>query len=250
MANHDVSHPHALPFVFEAGSVEPSSPSIIWIHGGMMSHHEYTPVLSHLPKDIYHHVLLDLPGYGVQASRDYSLEAALDDVEAAIRQNAHAGKCYIVGLSLGALTALWLLRNRPDYVEERVAKVFVTGPILEPPRFAALIILIVVPIIRLYLLLTSVNWIKDALHRATGLQFHEELAADIRKFASFERMFRSTNTFSNHGLSDCVTEKLDLDLMLCMGSKEPNKSILLVEEVMQTKVKTCQSVIAMDQHHT
>jgi len=96
-----------LPFVFEEGNKDPFSPTIIWLHGGTESHHEYTKVLSYLPKDAYHHILLDLPGHGVLSSSDFSMEIAMNNLELAIQKHAHSKrKCYIVGFSLGGVTAL------------------------------------------------------------------------------------------------------------------------------------------------
>jgi pimeloyl-ACP methyl ester carboxylesterase len=106
MTSTDVELPSELPFVFEEGKKNPTSPSKVWLHGGTESHHEYTMVLSHLPKDTYHHILLDLPGHGVQSFDHLSMEKAIDQVETAIRKYSHARKCNIVGLSLGGVTSL------------------------------------------------------------------------------------------------------------------------------------------------
>src|SRR5271170_5540941 len=89
-----------LPYVFQTGSQDPSSPTIIWLHGGLESHHEFTLVLTHLPPNIYHLLLLDLPGFGVQLSNDFSILLAMTQLEDSIRRYAHR-KCYIVGFSLG-----------------------------------------------------------------------------------------------------------------------------------------------------
>lgn len=250
MANDDTkSLSEHLPFVFESGTKDPATPSIIWLHGGTESHHEYTNVITHLRKDSYHHILIDLPGHGVQASGDFSIQVAMDNIEAAIRQYAHKGKCYIVGLSLGGVAALCLLRNRPDFVGQRVAKIFVTSPRLETPRFGAVIITIAVPLMRIFLLLYSYSWIREHLDRKMGFQIPGELAGDMARWASFTRLIRGSYNIPKPNVQDNLTEKVNLDLMICMASMEPIERLFSVEAVMKEKVAACQSVIAVDKIH-
>jgi pimeloyl-ACP methyl ester carboxylesterase len=238
-----------LPYVFESGTTDPTRPSIVWLHGGTESHHEFTQVISHIPEYLYHHILLDLPGHGVQAEGDFSIEAAMNNIEAAIRGYAHKGKCYIVGLSLGGVTALCLLRNRPDFVGEHVAKIFVTSPRLKTPQYGTVIIVIAVPLVRLFLFLYSFRWIGEALERKMGFKIPYELAADMARWASLSRLLRPGKNLPRPEVQDNIREQVDLSLMLCMASKEPIERLFSVEEVMKEKVTECQSVIALGQMH-
>src|SRR5271155_1178658 len=112
-----------VPYVFEQGNLDPSATTIIWLHGGTESHHEFTTVLSYLPANKYHNILLDLPGHGVQSTDDFTMSVAMNQLANIIDQYAHS-KCYIIGFSLGGVTTLSLLRNRPEVFQGKVSKIF------------------------------------------------------------------------------------------------------------------------------
>lgn len=63
----------------------------------------------------------------------------MEQLELVIQGYSHE-KCYIVGLSLGGVTTLCLLRNRPEIFGSRVSKVFVSSLRLSVPKFGSLII--------------------------------------------------------------------------------------------------------------
>jgi hypothetical protein len=58
---------------------------------------------------------------------------------------------------------------------------------------------------------------------------------------------RASHNIPKPDVVDNIKERVDLELMLCMASKESVKRMMSVEEVM--KVRDCQSVIALNQLH-
>ena len=178
------------------------------------------------------------------------METAMNNLRSTIQKYAHTTrKCYIVGFSLGGVTALCFLRNQPEFVEERVAKIFVSSPRLEAPRYGTLIVMIAIPLLRFYLFLNSFESIREVLERWTGLKISDELARDMTRWAAWSRLFRAAQNVPRPDVVDNIKEKVDLELMLCMASKEPVERILRVEEVMKEKVTCCQAVIALNQVH-
>ena len=175
----------------------------------------------------------------------------MSNLEAAILKYSHTStKCFIVGLSLGGVTALCLLRNRPEFMGERVAKIFVSSPRLTIPRYSSLIIVIAVPLIRFYLFLNSIGWIRQKLESWTGIKISEELANDMLKWARFTRILEASKNLPNpENVVDNIKIKVDLELMLCMVPKDSLERILSVQEVMEEKVTRCEAVIALNQIH-
>jgi pimeloyl-ACP methyl ester carboxylesterase len=61
-------------------------------------------------------VALDLPGHGVLADRPFTIEAAIDQVRAAIEAEIPSGRAVIVGLSLGGYVAIDTAEAYPERV--------------------------------------------------------------------------------------------------------------------------------------
>ncbi len=71
----------------------------------------------------------DLPGHGDSVDiRLTSIEDAANRVAELIREKAHGGKAHVVGLSLGAQVAVYLLAQSPELVDHAV----VSSALLKP----------------------------------------------------------------------------------------------------------------------
>jgi len=243
--------PQCLPFVFEAGSTDPATQTVVWLHGGTLSHHEFTQVLGNFSRDKYRHILLDLPGHGVLALEDFKLEKARQNLEFAIRRYVHnERKCHIVGFSLGGVTALSLLQQKPEFIGTHVAKIFLSSLRLEPPVFATLLLVIAVLLVRIFVLLYSIEAAKMYLEKRLGMNLSEALVNDMRKWASLGRILRaSENTPQPELIIDNMTERVDVSLMLCTGSKESVAKLVDVKNKLKRKFRSCRSVVALDQRH-
>ena len=128
-------------------------------------------------------------------------------------------------------------------------KIFVSSPRLEVPPYGSLIVMIAIPLLRFYLFLNSFGLIREVLERWTGLRISDELARDMTKWAAWSRLFRAAQNVPRPDVGDNIKEKEDLELMLCMASKEHVERILRVEEIMKDKVTSCHAVIALNQIH-
>jgi len=90
--------------------------SIVFLHGGGVASFMWQPVIEHLPE--YHCLAPDLPQHGgSQEVGPFSMQLAAEQVAALICEQAHGGRCHLVGLSEGAQVAVQLLVNAPELVE-------------------------------------------------------------------------------------------------------------------------------------
>lgn len=101
---------------------EHAKSTIIFLHGLMSSHVEYSLVVPHLQD--YHLLLVDLPAHAGSINiKPFSLPRAADLVADVIREHAHNGRAHVVGLSMGGFTALEVGKSHAEVVES----LWVTG---------------------------------------------------------------------------------------------------------------------------
>ncbi|HSO28613.1 MAG TPA: alpha/beta fold hydrolase [Candidatus Sulfomarinibacteraceae bacterium] len=106
-------------------------PAIVFVHGTRLTGASWRAVTSRL-SDRYRCVSVDLPGHGALADRPFTLDAAADVVEAAIRTFG-GGRAVVVGLSLGGYVAMAAAARSPDLVRGLV----LAGSSAEPSGPAA-----------------------------------------------------------------------------------------------------------------
>ncbi|RVX68662.1 hypothetical protein B0A52_07089 [Exophiala mesophila] len=110
------------PKLFYISLNDDAKSTIIFMHGLMSSHLEYSLVVPYL-KD-YHLLLVDLPAHaGSIDIKPFSLSLAAELVADLIREHAHGGRAHVVGLSMGGFTALELGKSHPEVVQS----LWVTG---------------------------------------------------------------------------------------------------------------------------
>ena len=118
LAEHCELHPSA---------VVPSSGPVVLLHGGTAAGWMWQEQLEVLRDRTV--LTLDLPGFGHRATESWpGLDTAADDVVARVRRLGVTERFHLVGLSLGAVTALHVLARHPD----AVLSTFATGAILAP----------------------------------------------------------------------------------------------------------------------
>jgi pimeloyl-ACP methyl ester carboxylesterase len=113
------------------------APGIVFLHGTRLTRAQWWPQLRRL-RGAYRCVALDLPGHGVLADRPFTIEAAIDQVRAAIEAEIPSGRAVIVGLSLGGYVAIDTAEAYPERVSGLVlagcsGEAF--GPMSWPYRF-------------------------------------------------------------------------------------------------------------------
>src|SRR3974390_1946208 len=97
------------------------APTIIFLHGGGVGGWMWRPQIAQLQAE-YHLLVPDLPEHGQSSEvKPMTLQKAAAQWAGWIRVRAHGGRAHVVGLSLGAQTAIELLSQSPDVVERVIA---------------------------------------------------------------------------------------------------------------------------------
>lgn len=104
-------------------------PSIVFLHGALMSHSVWRPQLDAL-SDRYRCLTVDLPGHGVLVHERFTLDRGVEVATAAIR--ALGPPVVLVGLSLGGYVAMALAGRHPELVRGLV----IAGCTREPDRLS------------------------------------------------------------------------------------------------------------------
>ncbi len=104
-------------FVRESGPAD--APTVVLLHGGLMSGWTWDPVVERLPN--YHCLVPDLPQYGKSFQYgDFTMGRAAAEVAQLIRTRTDTGRAHLVGFSLGAQVSLQLLATAPSLVDRAV----------------------------------------------------------------------------------------------------------------------------------
>ncbi|MGY4711360.1 alpha/beta fold hydrolase [Mycolicibacterium sp. CBM1] len=104
-------------FVRESGPVD--GPTIVFLHGGLLSGWTWKPVVERLQQ--YHCLVPDLPQYGKSFHQGpFEMGRAADAIGELIRSRATAGRAHLVGYSLGAQVGVQLLASQPQLVNRAV----------------------------------------------------------------------------------------------------------------------------------
>jgi pimeloyl-ACP methyl ester carboxylesterase len=104
----------------------PDAPAIVFVHGTRLTRGMWAPQTDAL-RDEFRVIALDLPGHGTLGGREFTLDAAAEQVGAVI-DDAAAGRAVVVGLSLGGYVAMTLAARSP----ERLRGLVVSGATAEP----------------------------------------------------------------------------------------------------------------------
>lgn len=107
-------------------------PAVVMLHGGNVANWMWDPQVAAITDRTV--LTPHLPGFGDRVGEDWpGLDAAADDVIARVDALGVDGPVDLVGLSLGAVTALRVLARYP----ERIRSALVTGAALRPVGFGA-----------------------------------------------------------------------------------------------------------------
>lgn len=96
----------------------PDGEPVVFVHGVVFTRKMWVPQREDLADDV-RYVSMDLPGHGEAADGDFSLDDAVDRLDAVIDAEAD-GEATVVGLSLGGYVATEYARRYPDKVETLV----------------------------------------------------------------------------------------------------------------------------------
>jgi pimeloyl-ACP methyl ester carboxylesterase len=114
-------------YVAEFGAKD--APTILFLHGGMVAGWMWAGQAEALTD--FHCLVPDLPGFSDSHDDPWvSLTETAVSLTTLINENAHGGKAHVVGLSLGAVTALHLAAHAP----ERINRIILSGTLTQPMR--------------------------------------------------------------------------------------------------------------------
>lgn len=104
-------------FVRESGPLD--APTIVFLHGGLMSGWTWGPVVEQLRH--YRCLVPDLPQYGKSFQQGpFEMSRAAEAVAELIRTRAETGRVHLVGYSLGAQVGVQLLAAEPRLIDRAV----------------------------------------------------------------------------------------------------------------------------------
>jgi pimeloyl-ACP methyl ester carboxylesterase len=95
---------------------EPTTPAIVFLHGGGLSGRQWQPQMERLPD--YYCLAPDLPEQGKSINiGPFRLEDAARQVTALIDERVPGKRAHLVGNSLGGVVALAMMRISPNYID-------------------------------------------------------------------------------------------------------------------------------------
>jgi pimeloyl-ACP methyl ester carboxylesterase len=105
-----------------------SAPTIVFLHGGGGAGWMWQPQVEQLSD--FHCLVPDLPEQGQSvAEKPFSIAGGARKIADLIRERAHGGKAFVVGLSEGAQIAVELLSQSPELVERAIVSSALVRPI-------------------------------------------------------------------------------------------------------------------------
>ncbi|MCX2933899.1 alpha/beta hydrolase [Mycobacterium sp. CVI_P3] len=123
-------------FIRESGPTD--APTIVFLHGGLMSGWTWQPVVERMRQ--YRCLVPDLPQYGRSFQQGpFDMKRAADAVADLIRTRVGTGRAHLVGYSLGAQVGIQLLATEPQLIDRAVlcSSVVNTMPAVELTRRVA-----------------------------------------------------------------------------------------------------------------
>ena len=218
----------------------PNAPAIVFLHGlGVSSWmwHDQIEVL----KQRYHCLAIDLPGSGESHQSHWeSFEVVATQVANIIRDKVRDGRAHVVGLSLGGYTALHLLAQHPDVVNQMIVSGISLAPMMHPKvRQPAA---------------NAIPWLlKRKLLVNLGIKMMQLTgeAADLTRrdmgLLSAEMVKRIYLDVLNYSGSD-ISEESASRLLIVAGGKEA-RAVMKSLDIAIQKYRSAAVAIAPDAHH-
>jgi len=150
-----------------------ANPTIVFLHGGGVSGWMWQPQVEQLTD--YHCLVPDLPEHGRSiAEKPFTIKDTVARVTELVRTRAHDGRAHLVGLSLGAQTAVQLLSTAPEVVDHAI----VSGTLVRPIRGAGMLGLIA----KMYMPFKDIGFLVWANTKSAGIpaQYLAEVRHDTR----------------------------------------------------------------------
>ena len=215
----------------------PAGPTILWLHGGLVSGWMWHPQLEALPE--FRSIVVDLPGHGPSHNVKWgSFSDTAEKLVAVLDAAAVSDPVHVVGMSLGAVTALHVMAA----VRERIGHAVLTGTVAKP----------------LSRVMTWANLAVGALTQFPGaegvvgraLQLPPEARAGFSE-AGLALDRRSWFRINDELHGDCLPEgleQIDRPILLLAGEKE--QTIVLDSlGILRQRLPVADARLAPDCHH-
>ncbi len=185
--------------------------TIALLHGGGGAGWMWQPQIERLTD--YHLLVPDLPEHGTSRDiRPFAFINAAAQVAGLIKAKAHGGRAHVVGLSLGAQTAVQMLSQSPDVIDHAV----ISGALVRSIPGVGLTRLMT----QLYWPFKDAAWLIRANMKSYGIpdRFFPEFAADTKAMTldSFVRVTMANASFRVPPQLDWV----NVPTLLLVGQKE------------------------------
>ncbi len=187
--------------------------TIVLLHGGGLSGWMWDPQVEQL-KDEYHLLVPDLPEHGQSAGdKPFTMPAAAACVADLIRSRAHGGRAHVVGLSLGAQTAVQLLAVAPEVVDHAI----VSGTLAVRLPGTRLLR----PMIWLNMPLLKLDWLVRLQARRAGVpeQYYAAMKADTLAL-TLDALVHIYQANMGFGVPAGL-ERVKAPVLIAVGQKEP-----------------------------
>ncbi|PKN97922.1 MAG: hypothetical protein CVU43_16735 [Chloroflexi bacterium HGW-Chloroflexi-5] len=195
--------------------------TLLFLHGGGGAGWMWQPVADRLTE--YHCLVADLPEHGGSMQiKPFSMALAANKAAELIREQAHAGKAIVIGLSEGAQVAVQMLATCPELIEKTIISSALLLPMpgarmYSSPRLISALYKMTVPPFR-----NSDWWIKLNMKYAAGIpdEFYPQFKADFQKMteSQFVNLMVANQTFR---MPEGI-ENAKVPVLILCGSHEYN----------------------------
>ncbi|MEM9952655.1 MAG: alpha/beta hydrolase [Chloroflexota bacterium] len=211
--------------------------AILYLHGSGMAGWSWQDVISRLPQ--YHNIAVDLPGHGASHTiQAQTLNDMAQSVADFIVETIPNRKVHIVGLSLGGIITLELLRYRPDLVTSAVVSGVNAIPL---PFMTKLMVQLMMPLMK-----------NDFFIRQNASMFQLDDESSALYFDSMKQLDMTTlKSIMPEIVNYSPAEQLrgiHVPILFVAGNEEQNinvESVALLANAMEQAV----GVLAPNMHH-
>ena len=215
----------------------PAGPTILWLHGALVSGWMWQPQLEALPE--FRSIVVNLPGHGPSHDVEWKSFSDTADKLVAVLDAADVSEpVHLVGMSLGALTALHMMAT----AHERIRRAVLTGAVAKPLSRAMTWTSLAVGA------LTQLPGAEGLVGRA--LQLPPEARAGFSE-AGLALDRRSWFRINDELHGDCLPEgleRIDRPTLLLAGEKE-QKITLDSQGILRQRLPVAEARLAPDCHH-
>jgi pimeloyl-ACP methyl ester carboxylesterase len=193
--------------------------SLLFIHGAGIPGWFWKKQVSYFSK-AYHCIVIDLPDHGKSSTKEFtSIDEVAEELLLIIEKSAHNKKAILIGHSLGAKIATFMLARNSDFIERAIiaSALFHKSMLINMINTQTLIRL-------------NVNWLKNSpkILKMQAKTFHfddiemEKSFIEDYKTLDYHSVIRYLEAFSSRMELPENLSKVTLPVLIITGEKEPS----------------------------